>query len=229
MHSYNPPSYLNGSVPRYSRFYNNTPVTATPHTLFNLRIEGGQGDEIFEAVRRGELRLFTQPLTPFELSQIGHGCVYVWEQSDSCPRWYDGRFWYTASMDKIDHRMPRIRLYEEVVPPNGTAPRNVRPDTKHPRHDLQQYWDSKPDGLRKQEYSATVYVTGEARPRKWHLLSYFLQDEENDWRLYNQLCSIKDIPFLRNVQVPHNTFLPYRLPVPVWDDSVQRDRSMVWR
>ncbi|KAF8639292.1 hypothetical protein AX17_001603 [Amanita inopinata Kibby_2008] len=162
---------------------------------------------ILEAVRRNLLPLIRRRLLASEREELRSGHVYVWEEAQDeggLLRWTDGRRWSQSRMrgdylfyeEKIEttqeeRDVKAARRATRASDPNAIMPPPVR------RKDR----PSKPNGLTKQTYSATVHSPESGETRKWHVVAYF---SGND---YTRLPVIENYDYLRTIRVPKGVFV----------------------
>ncbi|KAF8701573.1 hypothetical protein AX14_000386 [Amanita brunnescens Koide BX004] len=162
---------------------------------------------VLEAVRRNLLPLIKRRLLSSEREELRSGHVYVWEEAQDeggLLRWTDGRRWSQSRMrgdylfyeEKIETTQEErdakaARRARRASDPNAVIPPPVR------RKDR----PSKPNGLTKQTYSATVNFPETGETRKWHVVAYF---SGND---YMHLPVIESYDYLRTIRVPQGIFL----------------------
>ncbi|KAF8634730.1 hypothetical protein AX15_000744 [Amanita polypyramis BW_CC] len=186
------------------------PNTSTvTHPSLHIR-DAHDAHVVLEAVRRNMLPLIKRRLLASEREELKGGHVYVWEEAQDeggLLRWTDGRRWSQSRMrgdylfyeEKIETTQEErdakaARRYvaaRRASDPNATVPPPVR------RKDR----PSKPNGLTKQTYSATVNFPETGESRKWHVVAYF---SGND---YVRLPVIESYDYLRGIRVPHGIFV----------------------
>ncbi|RDX46851.1 hypothetical protein K466DRAFT_595398 [Polyporus arcularius HHB13444] len=163
---------------------------------------------VFEAVRQGRLKPVMRRLNELERSTfIVSGSLFVWEESDDemgLKRWTDGRVWSQSRM-----REPYL-FYDEKLgdeppsePKSKCTYRFVEGPSRTWTSSAQSHYersDHHPMGLVKQAYSAWVFTSVNAKPRKWHLTAYFT---------YADLPSIPTVdrdPLLCTISVPTGVY-----------------------
>ncbi|KAI0658797.1 Gti1/Pac2 family-domain-containing protein [Cubamyces menziesii] len=164
---------------------------------------------VFEAVRQGRLKPVLRRLNELERSSyIQSGSLFVWEESDDemgLKRWTDGRVWSQSRM-----REPYLFYDEKLAtdeppsePKTKCTYRFVEGPSRTWTSSAQSHYersDHHPLGLVKQAYSAWVFMSANAKPRKWHLTAYFT---------YADLPSIPTVdqdPLLRTISVPPGVY-----------------------
>ncbi|PFH48793.1 hypothetical protein AMATHDRAFT_195975 [Amanita thiersii Skay4041] len=191
-------------LPSYT--YPTTRAGSVTHPSLHIR-DAHDAHVILEAVRRNVLPLIRRRLLASEREELTSGHVYVWEEAQDeggLLRWTDGRRWSQSRMrgdylfyeEKIETTQEErdakaARRARRASDPNAIIPPPVR------RKDR----PSKPNGLTKQTYSATVQFPGTNETRKWHVVAYF---SGND---YTRLPVIESYDYLRNIRVPPGVFV----------------------
>ncbi|KDQ55796.1 hypothetical protein JAAARDRAFT_37220 [Jaapia argillacea MUCL 33604] len=157
-------------------------------TLTNIRIRSTHDAHvIFYAAVTGILPLIIRRLDSDERQALRSGCAYAWEerapQTDvsglGIERFTEGRKWSASRV-----RDEFLFYYERWDQPADN--RDGRSAPEPPRD-----WDA----MVKQSYSAFINYAPKGI-RKMHLTAYFTQ------RTIDDLCTIDDIPEIRDLQVP---------------------------
>ncbi|KAJ7074312.1 Gti1/Pac2 family-domain-containing protein [Mycena amicta] len=167
---------------------------------------------VFEAVRQGGfLRPITRRLNEKEKTTlIKSGAVFVWDESDNASglkRWtaLDGRLWSQSRMrepylfydEKLgDDPEPSDQGFQAFRFVNGPS-RGVASSSAVSH---QERSASIHRGLVKQAYSAWVMARPNSRPRKWHIIAYFIHDD------LPLIPTVDHDSCLRNIIVPDGLY-----------------------
>ncbi|KZT09723.1 uncharacterized protein LAESUDRAFT_810689 [Laetiporus sulphureus 93-53] len=178
------------------------------HPRLHLR-DARDAHTVFEAVRQSLLRPVKRRLNETERQlYIKSGSIFVWEESEEesgLRRWTDGRIWSQSRM-----REPYL-FYDEKVSSNEdsggqslrSAYRFVEGPSRIWTSSAQSHYersDHHPTGLVKQAYSAWVFTSPNAEPRKWHLTAYFTYAD------LPKIPTIDQDPMLRRLVVPQGVY-----------------------
>ncbi|KII83771.1 hypothetical protein PLICRDRAFT_58224 [Plicaturopsis crispa FD-325 SS-3] len=181
----------------------NGPLT---HPALHLR-DANDAHILLEAVRLNILPLITRRLSPAERDVLTSGSTFVWEEAEDdggLLRWTDGRRWSQSRM-RGDYL-----FYEEKVETTQDekdakaarrAQRAADPSACGPSPSRRRDRPNKQNGLTKQTYSALVHLPGAQRPRRWHVVAYFLGND------YAHLPVVDNYEYLRNIRVPVGVFV----------------------